>query len=290
MTKRLAFLAALFLALALTAPARADSASDRLDRLERNLRQLQQDYYAGQGQGAAQPGAGQSAGGANPSEFIDRLNLVEQTLRELRGQVEESNYRQKQIMERLDAVEQKLGVTPASTAPGQSGEAVEGPPRSLSAAPPPAPSGTLGTLPAEQDVANAAPPAPAPTDEKGQFDAAINTLYQGNREGGIKALQAFVKQHPKSKQVPAAYYWMGEAQLADKAYRESAEAFLTVVTKYPKDSMAPKSLVKLGSALIAGGQAKEGCKQLKSVKEVFPKADKTILEMATRERKLGNCA
>jgi tol-pal system protein YbgF len=294
---------ALALMLGLTAPARAESNSDRLDRIERDMRQLQQDYYSG-GQGAAaQP---QQSGGGGQSEFMDRLNVLEQSMRELRGQVEESNYRQKQILERLDGVEQKLGVTPAtpsggpvpaSPPPGQSGDATpSGKPQTLGSAglpPPPSASrpGTLGTLSSadETPVADAAP-APAPTDEKGQFDAAIATLYQGNREGGIKALNGFIKQHPKSKQVPSAYYWLGEAQLADKAYRESAQAFLTVVTKYPKDAMAPKSLVKLGSALIAGGQSKEGCKQLKSIKEVFPKADKTVLEMASRERKLANCA
>ena len=291
------------LVLMLTIPARAESTSDRLERLERDMRQLQQDYYASDA-GAPRQGA-QQQGGGNQSEFMDRLNMMEQSLRDLRGQVEESNYRQKQLMDRLNMVEQKLGIPPLSSPsdapaaapappPGQSGSAAPaGAPQPLaSAAPPRSPGqpGTLGTLNVQdsQDYAEAVP-AP-PTDEKGQFDAAIATLYQGNRNGGIKALQAFIKAHPKSKQVPSAYYWLGEAQLADKAYRESAQAFLTVVTKYPKDTIAPKSLVKLGSALIAGGQAKEGCKQLKSIKEVFPKADKTVIEMANRERKLASCA
>jgi tol-pal system protein YbgF len=281
---RFVFLAVASVALAWVAlPARAESNSDRMDRLEKDMRQLQQDYYASQG---GQSGGGQP--GANQSEFMDRLSALEQSLRDLRGQVEESNYREKQMLDRLNALEQRTGTSgaapsgtlgaPPAPPPGQSGDA--GP----SGAP------TLGAAAPSEDRIAAEDTTPPPTDEKGQFDAAIKTLYQGNREGGIKALHAFIKAHPKSKQVPSAYYWLGEAQLADKAYRESAEAFLTVVTKYPKDPIAPKSLVKLGSALIAGGQAKEGCKQLKSIKEIFPKADKTIVEMANRERKLGNCA
>jgi len=249
-----------------------------LDRLEQSMSQLQKDFYAAQGQGG---------GNANQSDFVDRLSALEQALRELRGQVEESNYREKQILDRLNALEQRTGGGPP---PVGAGAPAGAPPAGLSPPPPPGQSGDAGPAAAPQDQTAEEDTTPAPTDEKGQFDAAIKTLYQGNREGGIKALHGFIKGHPKSKQVPTAYYWLGEAQLADKAYRESAEAFLTVVTKYPKDPIAPKSLVKLGSALIAGGQAKEGCKQLKSIKDVFPKADKTIVEMANRERKLGNCA
>jgi tol-pal system protein YbgF len=286
------------------APAQASDADARMDRLERDMRQLQQDYYSSAQGGAA---GGSAQGGATSQEgarLSERIDALEGTMRDLRGQVEQSTYQQRQILQRLDAIDQKLGTAPAAPpadaapppppGPQHSGDAGPLPgeaPKPMAAAdippPPPPASGSLGSLPVdpEEPVAEA-----APTDEKGQFQAALGLLYSGNRPSGIKALRDFIKQHPKSKQVPAAYYWLGEAQLADKSYRDAGQAFLTVVTKYQKDPVAPKSLVKLGSALIAGGQAKDGCKYLKSVKQVFPKADKSIVDMANRERKLGNCA
>lgn len=258
----------------------------RLDRLERDLRQLQQDYYSSSAQRSAPP----STAGAGPASS-DRLDTIEQALRDLRGQIEEQGLKQRQILDRLNALEPQPG---AASAPSGPAPAAAPPPpgRSGNAAPAAPEPGTLGTLQAtarDDDAVGAVPQKQAPKGEKEHFDAAIGSLYQGDRPGGVKALQSFIKQYPKSKSVPQAHYWLGEAQLADKAYRESAQEFLTVVTKYPKDTIAPKSLVKLGSALIQGGQAKEGCKQLKSIKDVYPKADKTIFEMAVRERKLGNC-
>jgi tol-pal system protein YbgF len=299
-------------ALGLCASARvsaADSLDTRMDHLERDMRQLQQDYYSsaqGVQAGGGQQGAPASGGGGNEAARLsERIDSLEQSVRDLRGQMEQTSYQQHQILQRLDSIDQKLGTAPPAPPPpaapappsGNSGDAGQtGAPQdnpatlasSGAVTPPPPPQGSLGTLPAgPEETADA---GPTPTDEKGQFDAATALLYQGNRPAGTKALQRFIKQHPKSKLTPQAYYWLGEAQLADKSYRDAGQNFLTVVTKYQKDPVAPKSLVKLGSALIAGGQAKDGCKYLKSVKQVFPKADKSVVEMANRERKLGNCA
>jgi len=294
------------LSICVPAPASAaDSLDSRMDRLERDMRQLQQDYYSSaQGGGQrAQGGSSEPSAGADGA-LSDRMNSLEEAVRDLRGQVEQMNYQQRQILQRLDAMQGAApqGSPPPPPPPGKSGDA--GPtgapqddqPTNLAAngavtpPPPPPNAGSLGTLPAGPEDAAAADDTPAPSDEKGQYEAALGKLYSGNRAAGIKELQSFVKHHPKSKQVPAAYYWLGEAQLADKSYRDAGQNFLTVVTKYPKDPMAPKSLVKLGSALIAGGQAKDGCKYLKSVKQVFPRADKSIVEMANRERQIGKCA
>ncbi|MFM9863860.1 MAG: YbgF trimerization domain-containing protein, partial [Micropepsaceae bacterium] len=109
------------------APARSadvDDLEDKLDRVERDLRELQFDVHKGNppeksGGLAGGPPGGVSGGGA-------RLNDMEQSLRELRGQVETLSFQVKQMTEQLDIARKESnyrlgaleGGAPASAIPG----------------------------------------------------------------------------------------------------------------------------------------------------------------------------
>lgn len=246
----------------------------RLSTIEREINDLQSRLS----QSGGAPVALSQGGGTSDADTYQRLVTIEDSLRTLTGQVEQLTYQQQQLQARLDRLEAGGAASapaPAMPAPGTDG----------SAAPAPGTPGTqtLGQLPVPSGA------APVAGDEDSQFAAAVDVLYRGDYAGGTQALQAFVTQHPKSKKTGEAYYWLGESQLAQKAYREAAEAFLQVVQNYPKDDKAPQSLVKLGVTLIAAGEKREGCNQLKSVKEVFPKVNQSILDMAARERSKAGC-
>jgi tol-pal system protein YbgF len=161
------------------------------------------------------------------------------------------------------------------------------PPASANPAPAPSASsaptpGTLGTLRVPAGTA-------VPGDEKAQLDQAMNVLYRGDYAGGAQALQSFVEQHPQSPYVSEAQYWLGEANYTQKAYREAATAYLEVVQKHPKSDKAPQSMVKLGMSLIAAGQKKDGCATLAQVRDMFPKANASVLNMARMEREKSGC-
>lgn len=270
----------------------------RIERLERDMQDLQRDYYASTG-GAAPAGAGPDGGGGN---IALRLDSLEQSLRSLTGQVEETSFRLRRIEQQLNIQTGQPAASPSlapsgapSGAPlgtplGTPSNTPSGAPAPLSSAAPQGASGpeTASTLPPGTQSLGTLNLGQA-SDPNAQFELAMDVLYRGDHAGGAQALKSFIEQNPKSERVGEAYYWLGEAELAQKAYREAAEAFLTTVQKYPKDAKAPQSLVKLGVTLIAAGEKKEGCSQLGSVKQIFPKASQSIFDMARRERQKAAC-
>ena len=295
--------------------AQSDALQSRIERIERELRDLERDFYRG---GAPSSGGGGAAmgGGGEDASLSVRMSALEDSLRSLTGQIEQLNYRMSQLDSRLAAVEVANNIKPppamssggeptvlsksaaAQAAAGAQSDAIgPGPqvqPSGPSQSPPPNKGvETLGTTTPSAAAGAAAGAAVGdklpPGDENAQFAAAVDILYRGDNESGAAALRSFISQHPKSPKIGEAYYWLGEAELAQKAYREAAEAFLTTVQKHPKDPKAPQALVKLGVTLIQGGQKTEGCKQLKTVKSVFPKASQDVLDMAARERSRVGC-
>jgi tol-pal system protein YbgF len=270
----------------------------RIERLERDLRELQREYYS------QTPAEAQESAAAAQSEIArltQRVTALEESLRTLTGQVESLSYTVQQLQRgqaggasgssisgglaspETQGIRASMPPSDASrdAADTQSAGAQVFAPTSTSAASAPQP-GTLGTL-------RVPPGTSLPGDEKAQLDAAMNVLYRGDYAGGAQALQSFVEQNPKSPYVSEAQYWLGEANYTQKAYREAATAYLTVVTKYPKSDKAPQSMVKLGMSLIAAGQKKDGCTTLGQVREMFPKANPSVLNMARMERERSGC-
>ncbi len=299
---------------------------NRLERIERDLRDLQRDYYRGGG-GAMPAGSNSSqmgGGGGEASDLSVRMTALETSLRSVTGQIEQMNYRQSQIEGRLSAIEQASGIKPPTNQSGQGAPTVLGsatgnvPPPEMSSGPvgdaqaygasdkappnggvetlgsysgssvPPSPGAPAKTAMSSTSMGAVGKSVPA-GDADAQYAAAFDVLMRGDNESGAVALKSFVSQNPTSPKAGEAYYWLGEAQLAQKAYREAAEAFLTTVQKYPKDPKAPQAFVKLGVTLVQGGQKTEGCKQLKTVKSQFPKASPSVLEMAEREKAKASC-
>jgi tol-pal system protein YbgF len=257
----------------------------RVERLERDMRDMQRDYYS------QTPAAAQDASAGSGSEvarLTARVSALEDSLRTLTGQVETLNYTVQQLQQGRGGggatVSGGLANPDAQGATGAAASTSTAAPQvtaSASASAAPA-SGTLGQLRVPQGTA-------VPGDEKTQLDAAMDVLYRGDYAGGAQALQSFVQQHPKSPYVSDAQYWLGEANYTQKAYREAATAYLAVVQKFPKSDKAPQSMVKLGMSLIAAGQKKEGCSTLGQVREMFPKANQSVLNMARLERQKSGC-
>jgi len=282
----------------------------RIERLEKDLRDLQREYYS------HTPAEAQESAAANDNEvarLTQRVAALEDSLRTLTGQVETLNYTVQQLQKgqgaggaggatgasgatfsggvaSSDSQDIRASMPSADTSRATEGgasssqlSASAAPAPAPTAAPAPAPSqGTLGVLKVPQGTA-------VPGDERAQLDAAMNVLYRGDYAGGAQALQSFVEQNPKSPYVSEAQYWLGEANYTQKAYREAATAYLTVVQKFPKSDKAPQSMVKLGMSLIAAGQKKDGCTTLGQVRDMFPKANQSVLNMARLEREKSSC-
>ena len=203
------------------------------------------------GMGAPQTVMAQS-GQQNPLlfEVLKRLDLLEQEIRQLRGNLEMYRYRQEQLERQLQAS--------TGAAPGSAGQGVEsrgwetaggGP--ATGAAPGDAGQGlenqgwkTVDDGPAVG--AQSAPPAAAPSGtEQADYDAAIRELQGGRYAQAITGFQGFLDAYPNSSLAGNAYYSLGESYYVTRDFARAKDIFNGLAAKYPNHEKLPDTLLKL---------------------------------------------
>jgi tol-pal system protein YbgF len=299
-------------ALAVAAPASAQDTREilnRIDRMQRELSTLQQDYYRGRPGAAPPAAAGQGAAVASTAAAFEvRLAQLESTLQSLTGRIEELSHTTDLMKDRLDklvsdvdtrlaALESRAGVP----GPGQQAQQQAVPPPA--SVPPPAPSrqppqaaqpglgappAPLGTLPQEA-AATIRPPLPEGT-PKQQYDYATALITkEQNFSEAERALKAFIAAHPTDGLTPNAYYWLGETYYVRKDYQQAAFTFAEAFQKYPKAQKSPDSLFKLGMSLSQLNQTKEACTAYGRLLDNFPKADNALKARVANEQRRLRC-
>jgi tol-pal system protein YbgF len=270
---------------------------DRLNRIEQDLMDLQRDYYqnASRIDVAPQIADDGSVSDTVAARLSTKIDELDSTLRRLTGQVEEMNFKVQQatnsltklsgdIEYRLSALEQNAGTTQLSSGAPTNAQStlpqVGSAPvsRDIQVAAGRVP-GTLGTIPGTSGQGSA----------KSQYEAAFDLVYRGDVLGGQQALIQFLQQNPENEWAGHAQYWLGETYYARGDFRKAAAEFLTGVQKYRSSVKAPDSLLKLGMSLIKLGEKENGCGALGSISSEFPKVNKSVLNVASRERKNAGC-
>jgi tol-pal system protein YbgF len=294
---------------------------DRLDRIERDMNLLQRQVYRGTGPGGApvvvNPPDSQSA-----VNYEVRISQLEDQMRSLTGQVEETNYNIDQLKHRLDTlvsdVDQRLSalehggsaaaVPPATAAAGGAKEASQGgnqlaarsPPAKGAGANPGEPAsraGVLGQLPADNGAQPQAAAAPAAAGEgvlpsgtpQQQYNYAFGLLRQANYPAAEQALRSFIQRYPNDQLAGNAQYWLGETYFVRKDYNNAAAVFAEGYQKYPKGGKAADNLLKLAMSLGNLGQKADACRAFARLDRDFPTASGSFKEKATDEKKKAGC-
>lgn len=319
----LAALVAAMLALAVQ-PAAAQSVESQLQRLQRELSDLQRQVYGG-----ATPPAAATGGAAPPAaaHMQIQLNELEAQIAELTGRIEDLGFRLDSVTERLDRlvadVDLRLrnleegGLPPVGAeTPGESGMADGAP---MAAAPPaagaapasPAQPGTIGTLresdlSAFQQQKPATPPATAPGGQQSaaapagaaalpggtpqeKYDYAFGLLRQANYAGAEQAFAAFLAEHADHPLAGNAKYWLGETYYVRGDYQQAAVTFAEGFEAYPNNSKAPDNLLKLGMSLASLGSTQDACGTFDVLLDRYADAPATILSRAQRESQRLSC-
>lgn len=280
-------------------PADVDDLEDKIDRVERDLRELQFDVYKGNppatsGGLAGGPAGGVSAGGA-------RLNDMEQSLRELRGQVETLSFQVKTLTEQLDIARKESNYRLGALEGGAPASAITAPVASpalpaTKAAPPVAltrggsnqggkPAGTLGSVPAD---AVAADTGGGPSPQQ-QYDDAMDLLSRAQYAEAQGAFRKFVAANPADQLAGPAQFWVGDIAFTQKDYQGSAKSFADVLKRYSRTAKAPEAMLKLGLSLLELGQKKEGCTTLGALKVKYPTAAKPLVDRAAKRSVEAGC-
>jgi tol-pal system protein YbgF len=282
----------------LPAGARADDSdlravNNRLDRLERQLNDMQGGGSGGGDSDAPPPSSG---GGSVSADVQSRLGDIEDQMRTLTGRVEELSHKIDQTNQDLQTYKsntdlrfQDIGSgagAGAAATPAAGGAAPQagGAPEKLTPG---------AAAPAEKQAAQQAEAKPTVTLPTGtpqvQYDFAIDLLKRGEFPQARDALKQFLADHPKDALAGNAQYWLGETYYVQGQYKDAADSFLKGYTTYSKSSKAPDSLLKLGMTLSQLGQKDAACATFGQLKQQFPQASPAVTARAKQERQKTGC-
>lgn len=285
---------------------------ERLNRLERDLGDVQRQIYRNGGTlPSPDGGAPAASGGLQPTQAAGlsvRIDQLEDALRTMTGQMEKARHDIEKVTTRLNKLVadvdfrltqiERRGQQPAQGAaavPSSTGQvaATEGTaPNAAAAPPPPSEPGTLGTLPADKagNVTAAVPKSVLPEgDPQTQYNYARRLLVQGDFAEAQSAFQEFIAAHGGDKLAANAYYWLGESFYIREIYDEAARAFLAGYQNYKDSPKAPDNLFKLGMSLSLNGQAEEACGTFDHLVAEFPNLSSAIKQRLPAERKKAKC-
>lgn len=200
--------------------------------------------------------------GQQQADMMFQLNTIQQELQKLRGQVEEHEYKLKQLQDRqrdlYRDIERRLSQLQVSGATGSSSSG-------------PATSGNTSS-----------------TDSSASTNEDIHSVYQSifakvrakNYDQAVQDYQAFLKRFPNSQYEASVHYWLGQIYFIQQKLDASLKEFQIVTSQHETSSRAADALVKQGKVLVLQNRIDEA----KAIfNQVIEKYDGTSEQLAKNE-------
>ena len=269
----------------IAAPVAAQTSRDgiegRVDRLEREMRAVQRKVFPG---GAGQtvepqittpdrsgPAPGIPASGV-VSDLTARVSAVESQLSTLTGQIEQNQYRLRQLEEAFTAYKRSTDARLKALEDGASAVGETAPVTGIG------PVSGATPRPTTPRPATPAPTTPVAGVERPSTDDAAEDAYvYGFRlwqakqyDKAIIELRSVVQKHPKHRRASYAQNLLGRALLDQNKPALAATAFFENYQKMPNGERAPDSLYYLAQALVKMKKpASEVCKVYDELTQVY---------------------
>jgi tol-pal system protein YbgF len=109
--------------------------------------------------------------------------------------------------------------------------------------------------------------------EKTDHDKAMALFRQADFVAAQGALESFVLRHAASAYVPSALFWLGNAQYANKAYKESMANFQKLLSMAPNHPRAAESMLAISNVQIELKDMKAARKTLEDLIAAYPQAE-----------------
>jgi TolA-binding protein len=264
------------------------SPEQRIDRLERQVQQMQRQLFP-KGRPADTAGFNDDPAASQSSvvSLAQRLDSLERQMADLVRSSEENGNRLRNVEggltqlktdqdQRIGAIEQRLAAGVPAAAPGEPSATSAVPP----AAPPPRKTTTTTspkTTPPKTSTATPAtggpsvPVADAAAADPGEdaYTAGFHQWEDGQYDQAIATLKAFTAAYPKHRRASYANNLIGRALLDKGDARGAATALLANYRSNPGGERAPDSLYYLGQALMKLGQPGQACKAYAELDAVY---------------------
>ena len=170
---------------------------------------------------------------------LNRINQLQTELAALRGMIEKLQFENEQLKQRNR--DQYIDLDSRITR-------IES-----SASNPVIPAATTETATSEQQTSTASAPtssvdpsSAASMSERQMYDAAFESLKNGEYAEAARRFQKFLETFPNGSLAPNAWYWHGESYYVTQNYEIAMEAFDALLEQFPKSDKSAHALLKLG--------------------------------------------
>ncbi len=298
-------------ALCTAAPAFAQSGLEgRVGKLESEMRAVQRKVFPGGGMPSvepeitAAPTPGRDIGSPATTPLADlnqRVGMLEQQVTSMTGQIEQTQYRLRQLEEQFLAYKKETDARIANAAPAPAEGTGTGTGGPIADAPPPT----------AKKPATPVAPAPAPAAGKDPARAKLVAAVQKPSTGqadedeyiyGYRLWQAklypeaaaqlkkVVTDYPRSRRASYAQNLLGRSYLDDGKPSLASIAFYDNYKKMPDGERAPESLYYLGQSLMKLNKPADACKVYGELTDVYgTKIDGAMQANITRARAAAKC-
>jgi tol-pal system protein YbgF len=109
--------------------------------------------------------------------------------------------------------------------------------------------------------------------EKRDYDAAMETFRKGDFTMAQLALEQFVQRYRLSGFAPSAMFWLGNAQYANKDYKESMANFQQMLKVSPTHPRAPEAMLAISNVQIELKDLKGARKTMDDLIKSYPASE-----------------
>ncbi len=112
--------------------------------------------------------------------------------------------------------------------------------------------------------------------ETRDYEAALAIFRKGDFPGAQNAFLEFVKRYPQSGYGPSALFWLGNAQYANRAYKEAVANFRSMLSLAPTHQRAPEAALSIANCQVELKDTKAARKTLEDLIKVYPQSEAAV--------------
>ena len=219
-----------------------------------------------------------TAGNQNRAEIVLELEKLQQQVNELRGQLEEINYKIKSVTDkqkllyldmdsRLTDLENNRASRPTANTTSQNSDKNTATSSNITA------NNTANTNsnPVDSNSNTSIEPVINSVEaEQNDYDVAFSHLRAGRFNAAARHFEAFIQDYPDRQLMDNAYYWLGESFYVQRQYPQALSAFQTLVKNHPNSRKQADAQLKIGYTYFELNDLNNAKKHLSEVVKSFP--------------------
>ena len=130
---------------------------------------------------------------------------------------------------------------------------------------------------------------PATDDPEELYRNSYEFILSGDYGTAEQGFRNHISRFPADPKTADAHFWLGEALLGQKKYRDAAEIFLAANKEYPSSKKAPDMLLKLGVSLVGLDQKDVACATFSEIGKRYPDISGALKDRVKQEQALAAC-